>query len=308
MRQAIVVVVALLVLVGLAGCAQGNSPTDSSSDAPGVEVKSTATTGIIKGVVVDSGIRPLVKAVVTIKAGGKILTNMTNNSGGFGFANLDPGTYFVSASKAGFLTGQTSAEVKANDDSPPSVRLVLEPDRAYSKPYYSVQKQAGYIECTTSVIATCGAPNVVSNVLLCPAFNICLGNITDDRFGIDFYYEPNASMIQSEMFWDTSQALSPELTLSMENISECVAPGDSYNEGVTGTSPIFNIADAKEIAAGTIGGRCSIFHSVFSGGVGGTPAGVTAQQKFEIISHSFYGYNAPEGWRFSKDGNPPTPA
>ena len=212
----------------------------------------------------------------------------------------------LKAHRFGFFDVQQSADVVAGVDNPPAVKVQMARDvRAVA--YASVQKQDGYIVCTTSVVAVCGAPNVVSNLLLCPALGVCLGNVTDDRFGLDFFYEPNATWIQSEMFWDSTQALSTELNLEMENLGDCEADGDSYIEDTRGPSPIYNTLDSDEVAKGTIGGACPIFHSVFSGQVAGTPGGFTVQQRFSIISHSFYGYQPPDGWRFSVDGDAPAP-
>jgi hypothetical protein len=146
-------------------------------------------------------------------------------------------------------------------------------------------------------------------VLLCPAFNVCLGNVTDDRFGLNFFYDANATVIQSEMFWTSTQPVTTQLDLEMENLGNCTAAGDSYIKDVAGESPIYNRLDAKDVQAGSIGGNCPIWHSVFSGGFAGTPAGVTVQQKFSIFSHSFYNYAPPDGWRFSTSGEvPPPPA
>lgn len=291
----------------LGGCAAQSASTDgSSTQASDVKVEATQTTGVIRGIVVDDAVRPLSNAVVTLTADGKLRSTNTTVTGGFGFQGLAPGTYFVKAHKLGYRDSQTSAEVKAGDSNPAITKVQLAQD-AGTKPYYSVVAFKGFIVCTTSFVAVCGAPNVVSNVLLCPAFHVCQGNVTDDRFGWDFYYEPNATMIQSELVWQSSQPFSTQLTLSMENISDCTADSDSYIELVTGDSPLHNVADAKEIATGTIGGSCSIFHSIFSGDTAGTPAGVTINQDFRAFSHSFYHFTPPEGWTFSKDGDPPVP-
>ena len=96
--------VILLATSLLAGCATQDAGSGASNTDPGVDVQPTETTGIIKGVVVDQAIKPLGKAIVTIKAAGKTITNTTNANGGFGFEGLEPGTYFVVASKAGYLT------------------------------------------------------------------------------------------------------------------------------------------------------------------------------------------------------------
>lgn len=301
---------ALLLLGLLSGCAGSEEDATGTQD-PGVDVQATDTTGVIRGVVVDSTITPLVGAIVTIRVDGADRTNETNDVGGFGFGGLKEGTYFVIARKPGFTPSQTSVEVVAGDNEPPVVRLTLEIDQGFVRPFATAQKQAGYIECTTNFVAVCGAPNIVSQALctgeLDPIPPVCAGNVTSDKFGFYIFYPGGETMVQSEMFWQSTQSLSTQLTLSMENIAGCEAENNAYIESVTGDSPIYQIADAADLEAGTIGGTCGIWHSIFSGDTAGLPAGITLQQKFEIISHAFYGFLPPEGYRFSVDGDPKPP-
>jgi len=301
----------LLLVAGflLSGCA-AKSQTETTTDAAltGIQVAATATTGVIRGVVVDEAVRPLAGVQLSVISQGKTLTTNSTASGGFGFQGLPEGTYFLKAHKLGYHDAQTAADVKAGISDPPitKVQLTIFPG---TKPYFSAQSFKGFIECTSSVVAICGAPNIVSEDLLCPVFQVCQGNLTDDRFGWDFYYEPNATMIQSEIVWDSTQSASAELSLEMEdNDDGCTAASDAYVEDTAGPSPIYNIVDAKEIETGSIGGTCPIWHSLFSGGAAGTPAGVTVNQDYRAFSHSFYHMTPPDGWRFSKDGDPPQPA
>jgi hypothetical protein len=299
---ALTAVLALL----LAGCAGSpGEPTSDSGGALGEDVEvEVDSTGAIRGVVVDDAIRPL--ANVTVKLAEPERFFNTTASGTFSFSGLEPGTYFVEASKLGFTSARQSIEVVAGDRDPPVARMLLTAD-ASTAPYYSEQKGTGYIVCTTSVVATCGAPDVVLRLIVCDVFQVCVGPVTGDTYGFYMYYEPNATMIQAEMVWESTQSLSTQLSLSMENIEGCEAASDAYQEGVTGDSPIYNIANETEVKAGTIGGTCGMFYSVFSGDTAGTPAGITVQQKFDIFSHAFYGYTPYDGWRFTEDPGVPTP-
>lgn len=292
--------VALLCLL-VAGCAAtpAEQTTDEGEDIP-VEV--SATTGAIRGVVVDEAIRPILGVQVGLVNDGRQVN--TTEAGTFSFSNLQPGTYLLEAKKFGYSSARQSVEVVAGDANPPSTKIQLIQDPSQVA-FVSAQTFTGYIMCTTSFVATCGAPNVVSNVLLCPVFNVCLGNVTDDRFGFDLFYEANASFIQSELVWRSTQPLSTQLSLQMETIVGCEA--DYYERTVAGDSPIINFANQTEIAAAEIGGACSIFHSIFSGDSFGTPVGVTVQQQFEVFSHSFYGFLPPEGWTFGLHGTPSPP-
>jgi hypothetical protein len=311
-----VLVASFLLMAILGGCA-GKGPAAAPTETLGqdVAIEVTDTTGAIRGVVVDNAIRPIANVTISLSGSNATQDVKTGATGSFGFSKLPAGTYFLHATRFGFFPIQQSAEVVPGVKDPPVVKILMQRDNRQVA-YLQVQKQEGYIVCTTSVVAVCGAPNVVSTVLLCPAFNVCLGNLTDDRFGLNFFYDPNATMIQSEMFWDSTQSLSTQLSLEMENLGNCTAAGDSYIKDTAGDSPIFNKMNAQDIQNGTIGGNCPVFHSVFSGGVASTPPtpatgpigiGGTIQQRFTIISHAFYGYEAPEGWRFSVDGDPPAP-
>jgi hypothetical protein len=287
----------LLVVAVLAGCATRSASSSSGPDA-GVNVSATETTGVIKGVVVDAAIKPLAQVLVSVKAGGKTITNHTNANGGFGFSNLEPGTYFVFASKAGFIATQKSAEVKANDDNPPTLRISLEADKTFVKPYYAIQKHVGYIECTTSVLVLCGAPNLLTGQ-----------QITPDAFTWDQFFGDNATMIQSEMTWESSQALSPELYFEMELLDGGCKSGAFLNN-TSGPSPIMTRVyppAVLEKAKDAIGTVCPIYYSVFSGGVQGTPVGVTFEQKFEMIMVEFHGFLPPKDYRFTRDGEPKVP-
>lgn len=298
-------------LVGLAvlvaGCADSPSKAEPQELGSNTSVTVSATTGGIRGVVVDDAIRPLSGVLITLELGDADRNVTTPDDGTFTFSGLEPGTYFVSAARFGYSSSQQSVEVIANDPEPPVLKMQLLRD-ATQVAYVSEQQFTGFILCTSSVVAMCGAPNVVSNVLLCPEFNICLGNVTDDTFGFDLYYEPHALFIQSEVVWDSTQPLSTQLSLQMETITGC--PDDKYNAYnvvIAGDSPLMNFATADDVEAAAIGGTCSIFHSLFSGDTAGTPLGFTVQQRFDVYSHAFYGFLPPEGWRFSEQAVPIPP-
>ena len=297
---------AFVVLVALlAGCSQ-SGPASSSED-PGVDVHPTETTGIIKGVVVDSAIRPLPHATVTVKVGAKTLTNVTNALGGFGFGGLDPGTYFVVAGKTGYLTSQQSVDVVANDPDPRTVRIALELDGSFVKPYATLQKHVGYIECTTGILVLCGAPNLLTGQQLTP-----------DAFTWDQYFADNASLIQTEMTWKSTQALSPELYLEMEALNGGCTTNALLN-GSMGESPVMTRLWPAVIKANDIGSICPVYYSVFAGTIPGVPCGppigpinnncvgVTIEQTFDVFMLDFHGFVPPTAYRYTHDGLPKPP-
>ena len=297
-----------LTALGLAGCADDGGTADVAPEFDDLGLEATATTGVIRGVVVDQAVRPVAGATVKEVATGA--TTVTSDLGLFGFADLAPGTYFLEVTRLGFFAVQQSVDVVADVAEPPILKVVLVADVGYL-PYAVLQTYDGWIECTTSVLVTCGAPNTLEPIF-CAGFDpfppICYGNLTNDRFTWNFYNEPNMTWLQTEMSWESSQALSPELTLEMETLGEGCEDDDYYfNE--SGPTPIVWHANATvlEDTDMIFGPECPVYYSVFSGGVAGTPAGVTLQQSFKSFSTAFYQYEPPEGWAFVLDGAVPPP-
>src|SRR5687768_3515881 len=97
----------------LAGCSGGSDPPAAEPEDAAFEqlaLQATATTGVLRGVVVDEAIRPVSGATVTLSGTGTGTTT-TNAEGLFGFASLAPGPYFVQVEKPGFTSAQSSTEV-----------------------------------------------------------------------------------------------------------------------------------------------------------------------------------------------------
>ena len=297
----------------LSGCAGGNETVEEGDVVELVDVQATADTGIIRGVVVDSAIRPIVGALVSVKAQDKTLTANTTATGAFGFEGLKAGTYFVKASKPGFTGIQTSVEVEAGVQDVKVVKIALEVDAGYVKPYYNVVKYDGFVECTSSAIVVCGLPNLVTGE-----------NVTNDRFTWNQYFEDNATLIQSEMFWESTQAASTALYFEMETLEPGCTGDDTFLNSTSGDSPIHARVSHDQVVAASIGTACPIYYSIFSGDAvasqaGSNPvcdqpppvpcarAGATAQQPFTMVIHSFYGFQPGPAWRFSSDGHPVPP-
>lgn len=296
-----------LLLAGCSGSGSGSSTSgDETSGFPTatVDVEPTETTGIIRGVVVDQAIRPVVGATISIA--GTQESTMSNEEGAFGFEDLAPGTYFMTAHKSGYREVQAAADVVAGVSDPDIVRIKLQADPkllAYVQPY----THDIYIECTTSLVVLCGAPNLASGWMCdgtIPPGGVCLGNLTADTFTWNTYFDPNATMIQNEMVWQSTQTLSPDLYFEMEAL-EGTCDGASFITSGEGPSPLLVKANATELEDSDIGGDCPIYYSIFSGGL----AGVTVEQRATMYIHAFYNYLPPEDWRFTtdSDGDPPGP-
>lgn len=290
----------VLMVALLAGCSDGGGgePDPLEPAFEELALEATATTGVIRGVVVDEAIRPLADATVTLVSDGARSVT-TGVEGLFGFSSVPPGTHFLKIQRFGYRELQQSVDVAAGVTEPPALRVLLAKDPSVVA-FVQAQVFEGYIECTTSVLVLCGAPAVLTGQ-----------NLTNDRFAWDQYFADNATHLQAEMVWESTQALSPELYFEMEALN---AGCENSNEDVglflnstSGGSPIYATVNETEIDAWSIGTVCPIWVSIFSGGIEGTPVGVTLQQRFTMYFHTFHGYMPPSGWRFTVDGEPPQP-
>jgi Carboxypeptidase regulatory-like domain len=287
-----------LIAVALAGCS-GSPSAPPPSDVPSAEelgLEATDSTGIIRGIVVDTAIRPIAGATVTL-LGSDPRSAQTDETGAFGFDDLEPGTYFLKAKKLGYHEAQQSADVVAGVLEPAAVKVQLAIDASAVTPFAESYTYEGFVECTTSVLVLCGAPNLLTG-----------DNITNDRFTWDQYLTPGASLIQSEMVWQSTQAASPEMYFEMEGLDgDCNPPDSSFFGSASGPSPIMARIDNETIEENEIGQVCPIYYSIFAGGIQGTPVGATVEQRFTMYIHAFYGYLPPDDWRFSNDSTVPPP-
>jgi hypothetical protein len=309
-------IAALLAGALLAGCSGPNDGPDPASDSgptfDDLDLQATSTTGIIRGVVVDDAIRPVAGAKVALQ-GELAREAVSTDLGTFGFEGLPAGTYFLNVGKPGYFDAQQSAEVVAGVAEPPVVKVQLAVDAA-NLPYVETYVYEGFVECTTSAVVLCGAPNLVTG-----------DNITNDRFTWDQYIGDGADLVQSEMIWTSTQAVSPQLYFEMEALNgECepdAANDDGFMGSVRGESPIMARINASLLQLNGIGSACPIYYSVFSGGpvcTEPTPIpevgtlnpicpGATVEQRFSMYVHAFHGYLPPEDWRFSSGEPVPQP-
>lgn len=315
---------AILVASALAGCSGKSQDEEAEPAEPAVEdlgLVATASTGIVRGVVVDEAIRPLANVSVELRGGPEPKAATTNAAGAFGFDLLEPGTYFLEATKPGYFAVQQSVEVVAGDDRPPVAKILLKANPA-TTPFVNVQVFDGFVECTTSFLVLCGAPNLLltlwCNGDLDPLPPQCFGNVTNDRFTNDFYFADNASHIQFEMAWESNQALSPELYFELETLNAGCDGGEaddrdedgdasSFLNNTEGPSPIYATVNDTLVHVWQIGSVCPIYFSLFAGGAAGTPLGFTLEQRFTLFVHDFHHFLPPPGWRFTVDGPPVVP-
>lgn len=300
----------------LAGCSGSDPPSADQPDDAAFDdlgLAASETTGVIRGVVVDEAIRPVPGATVSL-SGGAAKDTTSNAEGLFGFADLEPGPYFVRVEKAGFVAAQASAEVVAGVSEPEILKVLLTADPS-TVPYVSTYVFDGFIECSFSLVAV--------------GFAACssVGQL-NDRFITVYPLDRPPQWVQSEMVWQSTQAISPELDLVYS------APGegallDNYAEA-WGVSPLLIQVNETLAAERGLGSGTDLMIRVFNQPIEGTetgdpvggddcldrPAlggcttglGATVEQGFTIITNAFYGFTPDPAWRYVDSGPYPTPA
>lgn len=246
------------------------------------DVEVTATTGAIRGVVVDEAIVPLAGVLVQLTNGPN---QTTTADGGFVFSGLEPGDYFLTATLKGYFSQQASASVVAGDAEPPVTKITL-PRMQSADPYTTQQVWDGFIQC--AFMAGDGFVGM----------NTC--GIVDDRF--IHYFDLGGAMpdfAQAEGVWESTQALGADLSLSYYD------GGTWHFKEVHGTSPLIINANATEIADWWTENATELPMRMFPGS--GAVA-VTYNQQFTVFMTMFYNFLPREGWAFVNDGPCATPA
>ncbi|HJQ92779.1 MAG TPA: carboxypeptidase-like regulatory domain-containing protein, partial [Candidatus Thermoplasmatota archaeon] len=316
MRPFLAVLLVAVPAVALAGCAGGGGdgagdPTQDV-DFDDLDLQATATTGLIRGVVVDSAIRPVGDAVVELRGAETPLQTRSNAEGAFGFDQLPPGDYFLTASKPGFVQAQQATQVVAGVSDPPIVKVLLEADPS-TAPYVTAYVFDGFLECSVRAVII--------------GFAACSnGAFVNDRFLEE--YEPNGvpDHWQSEMLWESTQAFGEELSLAIDCLSGDPCPdgqvGIARHEGRSPLMVTINRTTSEAFLLGigqpvtvrvfafgrqdtdlvnddqvnqqlnsTSGGavQCVEWPAVFASCMRFGGVGIILQQKFTVYSHEFHG-------------------
>ncbi|MEA3135906.1 MAG: hypothetical protein QOC71_187 [Thermoplasmata archaeon] len=304
-----------LVTALLAGCTSkgadnGDEPVADFND---LGLQATASTGIIRGIVVDDAIRPIAGANVLLTPGDK--TTLSTDAGTFGFDALEPGTYFLRVEKAGYNATQTSTDVVAGVAEPAIVKVLLAVNPA-TRPYVEVYQFEGYLEC--------GVTTPPVGVALC----FVGGDTLNDNTQITYDLTRRPAWVQTEMVWESTQQLGDELALMYSYSGGC---GLFCDHEVDGTSPLLLQANQTVIDTIGLGNGTGLYIRVFNSDLDETDAGLddvctpvpdpvlgniwclgngwglTLEQKFNHYTHVFYGYTPPADWRFSSGQDVPQP-
>jgi hypothetical protein len=302
-RTALVVLCAM-VLTSLAGCS-GKGPKPAETDFSDLDLDATSTTGIVRGVVVDDAIRPIAGVHLSMPVDGKAHMTNTSAEGLFGYDDLQPGTYFIQASKLGYRPAQASVDVVAGVKEPPVVRIQLVADASFKAPYYEQYTFEGFIECSTGAAAAGGYVY----------FSACSASpeaFPNDKFATSYVLTGYPELVQSEMTWDSTQAASRSLAHNFYYADPDET--DGYKDlTAEGESPLVNTMDnetAKEYIEGLdykAGQNLTLAMRVFTRATDGTGPALTVEQKFTVYTTIFYGYLPPTGWTLMDSGQVPPP-
>lgn len=289
---------AVAVTAALAGCAGSTvSPPVQQELADFGDVEATATTGVIRGVVIDEAIRPIFGATVVIASLGTNTT--TNDNGAFVFEDLEPGTYFLQVSKLAYTSIQASVDVAAGIDEPPVVKVALQSIPSL-QPYVDALSYSGFLSLGVAVIATS-----VGTTAFGP-----LGEALGDRSIWVVKYDNLPLWAQGELVWTHNQPAGGELIWEMTDTSndpagyrETIAsPALAYwNTTVIQDHNESTLDPERGIAYRFFGGPHPLCKPIFFG------CGLTVQQRADAYIHNFYNFVPNEGWRFTRDGPHPVP-
>ncbi|HUR26401.1 MAG TPA: carboxypeptidase-like regulatory domain-containing protein [Candidatus Thermoplasmatota archaeon] len=297
--------VVVVLLVFLAGC----SASPPAAEAPAVdfdelELEATATTGIIRGIVVDAAIRPVGNATVMLTPGDK--TAVSTDAGTFGFDTLEPGTYFLKVERLGYNATQTSTEVVAGESEPPIIKVLLTANPS-TVPYLETYAFNGFLSFGAAIFLTSIGTTITS--------------ITADTLGdtsiwtIKFAELPEWA--QGELVWEQTQPLGGEFIWEMTDTTNT-----HYGYRETTGSPALaywntTVFEDEDIQNSTLDPDRGIAYRFFGGPhplCKTSPplpntfgCGLTVQQRADVYIHNFYNFVPTEGWRFTMDGEPEVP-
>jgi len=291
----------MLAAVALAGCADNGALEPQSVTAVDNELQATDSTGVIRGVVVDPAITPVIGATVRVLSLDR--ETLTTEDGSFGFSDLEPGTYFLEVSKIAFDTVQTSVEVIAGVDLPKvvHVQLVPQPSKA---PYLSMLQFSGNLACGLATPAASFGCSVVRGT----------EDVVGEYNGYSQTFDVIPDHLQVEMVWDSTQPAGESLYLGIRHCCDNDQLGGEYS-GSRGPSPQTvwvnktNLLAHQDGAVATDGVEISTFPSGLEDlEANGVRLGVILDQKFDYFTTEFYNFLPAEGWTFVADGPHPVPS
>ena len=292
------VVACLLVGIAVAGCASENAPEPAEpvADFTELELAATATTGIIRGIVVDDAIRPIAGAKLLLQTESGPRETTSTEEGVFGFDALPGGTYFIQATKPGYTSSQTSTEVVPGVEEPPITKILLVLDPA-TAPYVTAVVWNGFIECSMRV----GVPTTTG-----VGVNAC-NDVANQDVNFPLSVEGVPDLLQGELIWENTQSLGSGLSFVVGPYS-CADVKWSRADG--GSPLVIGLNQTDLEGEEDFAEDAGLCYRVFSWTADevANGAGLVLSQRFDAYFHLFYNFLPPEGWQFSVDGEPVPPS
>lgn len=300
----------LLVLALLAGCTSGTQTTEDQVPFDGLEGQASATTGVLRGVVVDDRIVPIVGAVVDLRGASEAPNQTTDDQGRFLFSDLPAGTYFLHVSSPLHKGIQSSADVVAGEAEPRAVRIQME--RLFTQDPFVVQiTREGYFQCSQA-----GAGLYASSNCVYDPYRWAFGpgdsptqpvdNVTTQTREWHSDIGPGWQTLIFEMQWTpTSQGTSANMGIVVST-QKSTRDGAHHFAQFEGGTPIrgqIDVGVEHESAANVEPtmippeGMTNMSYFVGVREDGFTP-GIAYQQQFELYLTMFYYGKPPEGWSF----------
>jgi hypothetical protein len=143
---------ALLLIMAMAGCVQGDDAGAQSTDGLDDVEPPSADEGQIKGSVVDDALAPVAGATVAILDLKPEVLTTTDEAGAFVLAKLAPGKYNLAVQKLGYESTAKVVSVAAGEVA--EVQISLTPVPVYDEPYHQLLIGEGYFACGAYLIVT----------------------------------------------------------------------------------------------------------------------------------------------------------
>ncbi|MFO1535405.1 MAG: carboxypeptidase-like regulatory domain-containing protein [Thermoplasmatota archaeon] len=300
--------VAALAMATLAGCAQ------QGSDVPHGAVAPTATTGTVRGLVVDAGIHPLAGAAVTLRVADHSTVANTSADGLFRFDGVPAGSHVLRVHRTGYLAVQLPVQIEPGVAEPGLVRVALDPDPAYRKPFLQPFKFSGLMECSAVVDAPAPVGRAAVAACALPGQTVGVSPTQDSFIAIHVLDSGRPDFVQSELVWTPSGPLADTLLLHMDQRNHSAGPPTVGAEGAqagytelasaSGPSPL--IVGVEGAGVNRLGLGNDLQLRVFAWFEEPVPVGVVVEQSFDLYSTVFYGFRPPMGWSIA-DGLPTVP-
>lgn len=281
----------------LAGCSgAGDEPTstvDPFAEAPDL----ASGKGLIRGLVLTPGLVPVKGATVELPTFAPNQT--TDENGAFVFSDLEPGTYFLKVSKPGWTPLQQSAEVVANEQEPPILKIAIERIPG-AEPRALTLRLNGYISCSIGL----------------PVTFVDCNTIEEQMSRLHFGIEGTPGWIQTEILWQNSQPAGDFLYV-IQGLCSCegdIPPvgGARFDETAEARSLHVARADPEFLKTHEVGSDAAKELVIDVSASGPEPdttngSGVAISQKFEVFATFFYNLEPDPEWTFVEDGDYPVP-